>query len=218
MSRNDRAQILGAVGRALGTERASREQAQAALVAARIGPPVPPEQVDTFVKRLTALGGRVVPLATADSVLPCLAEQLGGNPQQPRAVATGNDARLDGLDWGKVPALRRVGASACRAGGVTLTIADAGVAETGSLVLVPGQEAPSSLNYLAERHVVLLARSAVVASLEDALALVRRRCAGAVPRAVHLISGPSGTADVALTYVRGAHGPVELLVLLVEQW
>jgi L-lactate dehydrogenase complex protein LldG len=36
-----------------------------------------------------------------------------------------------------------------------------------------------------------------------------------MPRSVNLISGPSRTADIEQTIVRGAHGPRRLLVVIL---
>lgn len=97
---------------------------------------------------------------------------------------------------------------------LTVTRAVAGIAETGSVVLCSGDEAPSSLTFAPEINVIVLARSDVVARLEDGLERVKER-AGAWPRTVNLVSGPSRTADVAGIVVRPAHGPKAVHLLLV---
>ena len=55
----------------------------------------------------------------------------------------------------------------------------------------------------------------IVAHLEDYAALAAR--AGLPPRNVNLITGASGTTDIEGSYVRGAHGPGFLHVVLVEE-
>ena len=50
--------------------------------------------------------------------------------------------------------------------------------------------------------------------MEDAFALIRQE-RGAVPRAVHMISGPSRTGDIEQTIVLGAHGPFRVHIVLV---
>ena len=53
-----------------------------------------------------------------------------------------------------------------------------------------------------------------MAHLEDYAALAAR--AGPAPRNVILITGASGTTDIEGSYVRGAHGPGFLHVVLLE--
>jgi len=123
------------------------------------------------------------------------------------------DARLIGLNWPGVPVLRSGVASEDDAAGVCMALA--GIAETGTLLLASGPEAPSSLNFLPETHIVVLPGAQIVGALEDAWRELRRLNNGQMPRTVNLISGPSRTADIAMTMFMGAHGPKRLHVILV---
>ena len=49
--------------------------------------------------------------------------------------------------------------------------------------------------------------------MEDALSSVQDSDAG-MPRAINLVSGPSKTADIEQTLVYGAHGPIQLHVIV----
>jgi L-lactate dehydrogenase complex protein LldG len=67
--------------------------------------------------------------------------------------------------------------------------------------------------FLPLHHIVALPASSIVAYLEDlAVAL---EAAGAPPRNLNIITGASGTTDIEGNYVRGAHGPGFLHVVLV---
>ena len=96
-----------------------------------------------------------------------------------------------------------------------ITVAFAGIAETGSLVLLSGPETPTALNFLVDDFICLLPAQRIVPHLEDAWDLLRN-AAGGLPRAVNLITGPSRTADVEQTIQLGAHGPRRLHVILVQ--
>ncbi|MEZ0282782.1 lactate utilization protein C, partial [Methyloceanibacter sp.] len=97
----------------------------------------------------------------------------------------------------------------------SLSRAVAGAAETGTLFLLSGSDNPTSLNFLPEAHSVLIAASDIFASYEEAFDRIRLLSGGVMPRSVNLISGPSRTADIEQTIVRGAHGPRRLHVVIL---
>ncbi|MES2337201.1 MAG: LUD domain-containing protein [Pseudomonadota bacterium] len=115
------------------------------------------------------------------------------------------DTRLAALDW---TGLARV-ADCPIDGGAAVAIATAAVAETGTLVLDTAPAAPMLPNFLALHHIVVVPREALVAQLEDVPLPV------AWPRARYWITGVSGTTDIEGHYVRGAHGPRFLHVILL---
>lgn len=89
-----------------------------------------------------------------------------------------------------------------------LAVARLGIAETGSLVFETGASAPMLPNFLGLHHIVVLPVAAVVAHLEDAA------LPGEQPRAHYWVTGVSGTTDIEGQYIRGAHGPRFLHVVL----
>ena len=95
---------------------------------------------------------------------------------------------------------------------VSITPALCAVAETGSLVLVSGEDTPTSLNFLPEVHIVVITTEQMVPHIEDAWTQIR--ALEGTPRAINFITGPSRTADVEQTLQIGAHGPRDLLVVL----
>ena len=88
------------------------------------------------------------------------------------------------------------------------------IAETGTLVVLSGPSAETATTLLPDTHVAVLRADRIVAGMEDAFALIRRE-RGAMPRAVHMISGPSRTGDIEQTIVLGAHGPFRVHIVLV---
>jgi L-lactate dehydrogenase complex protein LldG len=116
------------------------------------------------------------------------------------------DPRLNGCDWSAFTLHDAAAPDEVAA----LAIARRGIAETGSLVFETAPCAPMLPNFLALHHIVLLPVRDIVAHLEAA------PLTGAQPRAHYWITGVSGTTDIEGTYVRGAHGPRFLHVILLR--
>lgn len=98
---------------------------------------------------------------------------------------------------------------------ISITSSFCGVAETGTLVLLSSKESPTTLNFLPEIHVVLLAINQIVPYYEDAIQLIREKNLN--PRTINLITGPSRTADIEQTVQIGMHGPKQLFIFLYEE-
>lgn len=97
---------------------------------------------------------------------------------------------------------------------VGIGVADAGIAETGSLVFHSGPETPVLAHFLPLHHIVLLHQQSIVMYLDDYAATLTPT--GSIFRNVNLITGPSGTTDIEGKLVLGAHGPCHLHVVLLE--
>jgi L-lactate dehydrogenase complex protein LldF len=95
---------------------------------------------------------------------------------------------------------------------VGVTGALAGIADTGSLVLVGGEGRSLSASLLPDIHIAILRESDLVSSLSNVLRKLEIRTA---PAAV-IITGPSRTADIEMTLTIGVHGPKELHVFLIN--
>lgn len=90
----------------------------------------------------------------------------------------------------------------------------AGIADTGTLVLLSGPDNPTRLNFLADYHLVFVRRHQIVADKKAIWQPLAQ--AGSLPRAVNFISGPSRTADIEQTIALGAHGPRFLWVFVED--
>lgn len=104
----------------------------------------------------------------------------------------------------------RSGLAAADAG---ITVAEYGVAETGTLVewAVPTQ--PRSLSLLPPVHIALLRAEALLPTLDDLFGALAKT---PLTSSLVFISGPSGTADIGLQHVVGVHGPREIHLIMVE--
>lgn len=121
---------------------------------------------------------------------------------------------LNGLSWPEnieiVPGTKQDAESR-----VAVSVAEMGMAETGTLVLYSGPASPTRLALLPEFHIVVLSVSNVVDYMEEVWQRMRER-GDFPPRSVNFITGPSRTADVEQTIQLGAHGPRALHLILVD--
>lgn len=102
-------------------------------------------------------------------------------------------------------------------GGIDIgfTIADAGIAETGTLVLDSRSEELRLATMLCEVHVCVLRTSTLRETSFDAEELVRAYCKDG-PAYLAFVTGASRTADIERVLAIGVHGPLELHILLLE--
>jgi L-lactate dehydrogenase complex protein LldG len=98
---------------------------------------------------------------------------------------------------------------------VGITGAFAGIAETGTLMVVSGPDTPASTSLLPETHIAVVPVGRIVKHMEDAWDLARAEL-GQLPRAVNFISGPSRTGDIEQVIILGAHGPYRVHLILVS--
>jgi L-lactate dehydrogenase complex protein LldG len=102
----------------------------------------------------------------------------------------------------------RGGSTAVTAGFRT---AEAGIAETGTIVETSAGGRTLLPGLIADVHVSIVPSSCVVARMEDALSAL----AADPPRNISFLSGPSKTADIEQTLTVGAHGPRKAIALLL---
>ena len=93
------------------------------------------------------------------------------------------------------------------------TVAASAIAATGTLVLKPDTHTPRTVSLVPSLHVALVHAETIHPDLHTA-AHVERWAAG-LPTNLILVSGPSKTADIQQVLAYGAHGPKELLVIVV---
>ncbi|MBT3307189.1 MAG: lactate utilization protein C [Alphaproteobacteria bacterium] len=133
----------------------------------------------------------------------------------PGSVKIAPHALLDNVNWSKHPTLDVVQGPAEDSDQASLSVARAGVAETGTLVLHSGPESPTTLNFLPDNHIVLLPQSLLVGAYEEAWDLLREDSSD-MPRTVNWVTGPSRSADIEQTLLLGAHGPRRLHILILN--
>jgi len=96
-------------------------------------------------------------------------------------------------------------------GGV-MTAASAGVAESGTIVLHHGPtEGRRVISLLPDFHLCIIRASQIVETLPEYFARTPNP-----PRLATFISGPSATADIEMTRIKGVHGPRFLSAIIVR--
>ena len=100
----------------------------------------------------------------------------------------------------------------------SFTGARSAIAETGSLILWPDAQEPRLMSLVPPVHIVLLDAERIHGTFFEAMQAEEWVQDGEsrLPTNALLISGPSKTADIQQTLAYGAHGPKELVVLLLD--
>jgi L-lactate dehydrogenase complex protein LldG len=98
---------------------------------------------------------------------------------------------------------------------IGFTMADYGIAETGTLVIDSSSEELRLATMVSEMHVAVLPKSRLRATSPD-LETELKQFMGAVPNYCAFITGASRTADIERVLALGVHGPLELHILLLE--
>jgi L-lactate dehydrogenase complex protein LldG len=210
-----RDEILGRVRAGVGKDDfAGRRAAAEAWLNARAAGPQPAlagDLLERFRTKAEYLASTVEVVSALADVPAAVAGYLAASGLGRQAVAT---ADLGGLDWAAA-GLDVAARSAVDADTVGISGCFCGIAETGTLMLLSGPETPATVSLLPETHIALVPVSRIVATMEDAFALLRAE-RGELPRAVNFISGPSRTGDIEQTIVLGAHGPCRVHLILIE--
>jgi L-lactate dehydrogenase complex protein LldG len=215
--------LLASIRRGLGVtgREATRRQSvmgrlathPAGIVPAR-GHLPPKERLDLFVTMVERAAGTVARVAAGEGVPTAVADFLRRH-NLPMRVQRGSDPYLATLPWHREATLAVDGGPVDPASLAAVSHAMSGVAETGTLALVSGPANPTSLNFLPDNHIVVLAAADVVGDFETVWQRLRAAFGADLPRAVNLVSGPSRTADIEQTLIIGAHGPRRLHVIVV---
>lgn len=224
MSGEARDAVLGRLRRALGRDAEAEARAQArveAWLGERHPEHVPArgqlaleDRIGLFIEQARKVQTEIERV-TGPAAVPGVVARYLRRHNLPQKIVMAPEPALDEAGWDSQPLLRIRRGTAGDADQVGLTLAAAGVAETGTLLLASSSERPTLLAYLPETCIVVLTSDRVVGSYEQAVDLYREE-AGALPRSLNFVTGPSRTGDIAQQLELGAHGPRRLLVVLVD--
>lgn len=158
----------------------------------------------------------VADLAEATEVVAQLLAAAGA-----REVVVQQNDLLDSIDWhGLVPGitLHQAGNTVddwrkyCADADAGISSAVALLAETGSLVLYSGAGNGRLTTLLPPLHIALVPESHLMVDLFELV----DKLPTPLPANIVIVSGPSKTADIEQTMVVGVHGPLRLVVIVIE--
>ena len=163
-----------------------------------------------MTERLLEYGAEVVESSTAD-LSATIARQLQSSGRQtfiaPATIPT--DWLTPNINWKLDNNLPNEEIERCDG---VLTGSFAGVADSGTIVLHHSPtEGRRVITLLPDYHLCILQASHIVETLPEYFALF-----SAPPRLATYISGPSATADIEMTRIKGVHGPRFLSVVIVR--
>jgi len=166
--------------------------------------------VALMIERLREYGADVVECAP-EQLQATISAQLVSSGRHTFVVPAGLRAGwlVEGFDWKIDRGLAAAEIEQCDG---VVTAAFAGVAESGTIALHHSPaEGRRVITLLPDWHLCILLASQVVETLPEYF----DRCHGA-PALATYIAGPSATADIEMTRIKGVHGPRFLNVILVR--
>lgn len=169
------------------------------------------ERLQLFAERLRDYDAQVVE-TDGVSLSGTIAEILRGHGQKKVIAAEGLPEEMlpGGFDF--VPERAADESDLNHCDGI-VTVCTVAIALTGSIVLTHGSgEGARRLTLLPDRHLCVVRAEQVVETVPEAM----ERLEGLATRPLTFISGPSATADIEMTRIRGVHGPRFLDVALVR--
>jgi L-lactate dehydrogenase complex protein LldG len=191
-----------------------------------VPPPAPPvrmcvpsigmaAKIESFLERLEALAGKTHHARSSADALEYVRRVVDGRP----AVAS-NAPLLAECGITSLPSVRsgltdrEELRALCSTVAVGITSADYCLADTGTLVMIASQDEARLISLLPPVHIAVVNAERMLSGLDELLETVplpAERSSSMV-----LITGPSRTADIEQTLVRGVHGPGEIHVVVIS--
>ena len=168
--------------------------------------------IDRFIDKHTAVHG-TYKIVSKHSQIPAAVKDFLSAHDLPTEMVMGNTDFLHTIDWPDDWNIER--RTAHKSDVTSVTDAICAIAETGTILIASSPKISATHLYLPENHVVIMDIGQLVRHLEDALQLASQQISGH-SRGLHMITGPSKTADVEQTIQYGAHGPRRLHAIFVD--
>ncbi len=91
------------------------------------------------------------------------------------------------------------------------------IAHLGSVLISSANESGRRLHVYPETHFIIAHENQIVNYLDDGLEFIQQKYHNNLPSMITNITGPSRTADIEKTLVKGMHGPRKLFVILSKE-
>lgn len=177
------------------------------------------QQVDLFEAEAIRVNATVTRVPEMAAVPQAVAQYLSQH-NLPTEVRIAPNPALTDIPWSEQSLLTVSSGRAHGTEEVGVTLAFAGIAETGTLMMRSGPDDPTTLNFLPRTHVAVVRAADIAGDYETAWAQLRAADdasgPGIMPRTVNWITGPSRTADIELELLLGMHGPQRLHIVVVD--
>ncbi|NQU62622.1 MAG: lactate utilization protein [Rhodospirillales bacterium] len=177
-------------------------------------------RIDLFIREAERVDATVARVSSAQGVPREVARYLAKNNLPMTLKIAPHEASGESIPWTEQTLLSVEEGRADGSEAVSVSLAFAGVAETGTLVLLSGPECPTTLNFLPPTHVVVIRADEIAGDYEHVWDRLRKEKTDEggrfMPRTVNWITGPSRTADIEQTLLLGAHGPQRLHIVVVD--
>ena len=226
-----RSEILGAIKSAI-KQAGAREKADTTAVVSASqrlreprANPIPARgrlgakaQVDLFIREAEQASATVARVSSLSGVPREVARFLAKN-NLPMTLKVAPGIAEPAIPWTRETLLSVEEGRAEGTETASVSRAFAGIAETGTLVMLSGSDNPTTLNFLPPTHVVVISASEIIGDYEESWTQLREKGEAGrfMPRAVNWITGPSRTADIEQTLLMGAHGPQRLHIVIVDE-
>jgi L-lactate dehydrogenase complex protein LldG len=207
----DRTDVLARIERAVAAEAGDRDREYGAISRAYRQHSTSDRAaiVDLFLSRIEHYDGGVR-RCSADAVADSVAQALSARGKRRLVVPDGFPIVWlpGGYDFVADHALSNQDLDTVEGVVTTCTVA---IATTGTLVLTHGDgEGRRALTLVPDYHLCIVNSDAIVETVPEAIRTVARSS----PRVMTTISGPSATADIEMTRIKGVHGPRTLDVIV----
>jgi L-lactate dehydrogenase complex protein LldG len=224
---SEREQIIGRIREALRLEALRPGHAQISSYGIRTDatprkwlPIVPSDyegQVDLFAKNCDDLKARFLRVAALSDIVGKLSEWK--NTEAWKLVASHHAPLLDAIvPFIGLPILfteDRPTTNEMERADVGITLCDALIAQTGSILLTTRSAGGRTLSVLPPNHIVIAQEKQLLPDLPAAFELLQKTYNENYPSLITFITGPSRTGDIERILVLGAHGPRFLTIFLL---
>lgn len=167
-------------------------------------PAMPEQAAETLLDLLKQTGPQAITWLDEDLPIPEMRDLLLRAGVMRHIPNLARDPDLRRQTWQDLDGIR-----------VGLTGALAGLADTGSIVLLSGPQRARAASLLPETHIALLPAGRLYPTMQAFFAAHSAQELTGRSSNLVFITGPSRTADIEMIITRGVHGPKRLCVILL---